>query len=76
TPYGVQTPEQLFKIGQKLSVKITEVLPDGKMRLTLLGTDNPNLPERKQGQPQNERRPPPYNRQPYGQSRNDRYGRS
>lgn len=51
TPYGVQTAEQLLKVGQELSVKITEVLPDGKIRLTLFGVDNPGLPERKAGAP-------------------------
>jgi polyribonucleotide nucleotidyltransferase len=76
TPYGVSTPEQLLRVGQALTVKITEILPDGKIRLTLSGVDNPDLPERKGPAPSSEyHQRPPRRQSPYHRSGPRQYHR-
>jgi polyribonucleotide nucleotidyltransferase len=72
TPYGARTAEELLKPGQEISVKITEVLPDGKIRLTLFGVDNPGLPERRPGSAPSPR-PVQDRRRPIISQNRDRY---
>lgn len=75
TPYGVNSPDQLLKLNQNIQVRVSEVLPDGKIRLSLHNVENPSflnrLPkpgysrQRKQRSPQ--QRP---NRYPFNKKNN------